>query len=457
MKASTIFKNPQLAGKILFGGMGLGGASLPQILIAVIIFVIIVVIISYIIKKVRTDSFSGTFFGVGPSAGNKGGTYGWWKPLTQTQQRSPQSDLELQLLREARRKDAQKEGLANLYLEEFQMDPEKAVGFAKPYPGREAMSDVVAELNKRGVSAAMRDIYKVPDASKEGVTALALKNLRSALPPMENMNNITPFVSGQNVANLVANPMERFTVDTRTQLYPRSTTLQDINPNIKDYGGVFGFQDPTQVDFGERVKEKFAVTPYFKKKTIGGTQLVPYLTETLRFLSIYKPSETDLGQVIDIVDQLTPEARELLNTLINKYTKVQIESRQRIELLEKKKELAKTESSVSFTSVDQSELNSLKSFVKKHGDDIDKINSLLGRAKMRLSEKQYLTPSHVPMNACHTQLKRYSTSGALVSARKYAPANACNYSDYMQSLKVAQLGEVDKQNLTKISAITQLE
>lgn len=480
-----------------FGGKKLMGGNnewcLPQ---NVVITVVVIGVVVFLIYKgyipnpmnwfKKTDAFGETqIYGVGPTASSEAGsgTYGYARALTYDNQRSPQSDLEGALVSRAKSIDLAKqakmikEGLADLKLEKF--DPGTAIGFAKPYP--EGMGNTAQKLFTGGVSSAMYGAYKVPDATRMGVTSFALRNMP------ETFSDMKPFIVGSNVGGLAVNPdsFQDMRIPKRSEgfvepgmaLRSRPRNLQDINPNIKDGGRSLGFQDPVQVDLKLRPagqSERFSVAPYSKKKRFGVDNVtgVAYTTDKVRFLSTFKDSncpcnrkvsdnpaqdsayateygncvrdnKCTIGNPIDVIYTLTEEELQMLNDMTSKYTGDQLLTTENIIVYEqalKSKDL---------TSIQRKEIEDLldkaRAFYKEHKKELDQFDQIIKKGLVRLKEQQFISPDYVPFNACRTTpgLIARDDQGRIIRHTKFVPKNSCDYSGYRSSINSSLRGSSD--------------
>lgn len=470
--------------------MGGGGDNTMLIItIAVIGIVAYLIYTGYITNPLKwfskKDNFGETqIYGVGPTASSASGsgTYGYAQALTYDNQRTPQSDLEGSLLSTGKKGDLAwqkaklKEGLADLKLSEKFIDPGKALGTPQAYPER--MTDVERDLLAKGVAKAMYKAYNVPDATRMGATSFALRNVPSSQENLVDMKN--PFIPQSNVGGLAIDPdtfmdmktpkrSENF-VSPAQALQSRNITIQHVNPNIKDYGRLLGFQDPVQTDLKvvpANSKEKFCEPDYIKKKDgdygLGGGngEGIGYTTDKVRFLATYKDANCPckrkvsenasedamyaqkyvdcihengctIGNPIDAVYQLTDEEMKRLKELANKYTASQLKTRERIEQLEKLKANKIRE----LTEDEVNELDRARAFYKEHKKDLDDLEKMVTSAIVRLKSTQYITVDKIPYNACRTTpgLLARDDSGNVTRVTNYVPQNACDYRNLSSSI-----------------------
>lgn len=278
---------------------------------------------------------------------------------------------------------------------------------------------------------------------------------------------------------------------------------QVSSPNIGEIGsGQIGYQDPTQVDLAgipaslntkthyhahstvaEGISpnvESFGLMPNYKKKGYnsrgyGGTG--PYSGDQVKFLTLSKDNqgakvvESDCDQygrckisfveqpgkftdLVDVIYELNRTEREELMNLGRRFTRYQLNARDRLRELSAKKALAQTDSSVQFTELDQQEIATLQEFLQINGADVDRYNELVKKSLVKLSEKQYIVARNVPYNACQVPkgMRRYGKGGQLVNLNKFLPANACDYLDYDREFnKTTLVGNISKDDMVKMS------
>lgn len=293
---------------------------------------------------------------------------------------------------------------------------------------------------------------------------------------------------------------------------------QTASPNIGEIGsGQVGYQDPTQVDLAGRPAsliarshmhahsavvpdgsstvpnvESFGLLPTYKKKgseiagysrqysggeTTRYADSRPYSGDQVKFLSLSKDNqgakvvESDCDEngrckisfveqpgkftdLVDVIYELNRTEREELINLGRRFTRYQLDSRERLLELNAKRLLAQSNPDVKFTELDNQEVETLKEFLEINGNDIDRYNNLVKKSLVKLSEKQYIVARNVPYNGCQVpkDMRRYGTGGKLVNLSKFLPANACDYLDYdRQFNKTALVGKVSKDDMVKMS------
>lgn len=517
MDLSQMFSNPQLGGKVLFGGWGSGMMQEQNMLVMGVVAILAVAFVLYIIWMYYPEKFDTQFYGVGPSASHipGEGTYGYAQALTYQNQREPQELAEYQLLMNQRAADLKKEGFADtslLMLEEFDggyKEPQDTLGYPQPIPERmtNAGCPTNTALRSGGVHEVMRRISRVPFATGEGATTHSVYQLQKARKQCrksdtENMANIVPFIPISNTS-VVADPMEAYTnlrqprrttyregyEGTDNALNSRRLVAQDDSPNIGMLGAPFGFVDPTQVDLagGLGRKENFGLNSYHKKKgseltgyytpsysagAVSNDGRVPYTSDRAQFLTLFKQNkdanvvESDCdangrckisfvgnpdnlgGELANLVNQLTNDERNELLALSGRYTRYQLNARERLQTLKQKQ----ANKNLTFTSSDKSEVDNLIQLLKISGRDIDRYNVLVEKSALRLSSMQYIVPAQTPSNACQVKagLRYYGPEGKLQRLTKFVPANACDYDDMRmltrqeQNLNGLSEGDVQK-------------
>lgn len=312
-----------------------------------------------------------------------------------------------------------------------------------------------------------------------------------------------------------ANVMEQDAVGMRKGNF---VVLQTSSPNIGEIGsGQVGYQDPTQVDLAgvpasaiakahahahsvvapngaDTVPnvEAFGLMPQYKKKGSeitgfsrqfsGGetTRYVdtrPYSGDQVKFLSLSKDNqgakvvEGDCDQygrckisfveqpgkftdLVDVIYELNKSEREELMNLGRRFTRYQLNARERLDELKAKLLLADSNSNVKFSDLDQQEMGTLNEFIQINGADIDRYNELVKKSLVKLSSKQYIMARNTPYNACQVPkgMRRYGAGGDLVNLNSFLPANACDYLDYDREInKKALVGNISKDDMVKMS------
>jgi len=189
---------------------------------------------------------------------------------------------------------------------------------------------------------------------------------------------------------------------------------------------------PISEGFGETSSHKIYSYPHkYNAQYSGYNQYIrprPYTGDKVKFQSGFSKK----GEVLNAIYKLSSSERQELKSISQKYTRYQLDSRMRIQGLQNKKKLAAKNNNVMFTAADGAELKNLQEFINKHGTEIDRFNNLVQKASMKLSQTQYVSPLHIPANACRVNpgLRYYGPAGKLRRLTKFVPANACNYSDF---------------------------
>lgn len=238
-------------------------------------------------------------------------------------------------------------------------------------------------------------------------------------------------------------------------------------------------------------EEGFGLAGYHKKKgylgSLGGTvprgsaydnlgtdvTNMPYTGDKAEFISLFQNKDLadviedkcdqygrcdisyvggpkKLGTIIDLVYQLSPSERQELKNLAGKFSRYQLNARDRIAALQQKRKMATTNHNIKYTALDTEELNNLKKFVAENGVEIDKFHELTEKAAVKLSQKRYIIPSHTPSNACKVPpgLRYYGPAGKLQRLTKFVPSNSCQYQD-LKNLE----GAAAYTNLTNADAV----
>jgi len=168
-----------------------------------------------------------------------------------------------------------------------------------------------------------------------------------------------------------------------------------------------------------------------------------------------------LGNIIDLVYQLSPSERKEMKYLAGKFSRYQLNSKFRLQSLKKKEALSKNKNSgVKYTALDRDEAKKLAAFIKENGVELDRFEKLTEKAAVKLSQNRYVVPTHTPANACKVPpgLRYYGPSGRLQRISKYVPANSCNYQDYKPLAGVKSYSGLSSEEAVKIGdAINALE